>query len=99
MSTHLAEYRKMSLKALEQEIAKKHGTYAKVNLGIRLSSEKNTAKSRKERKMIAQMLTVLNEKRAAELKPDENVSTLASSKIDSKSSSSSKKSDSSKKSS
>lgn len=81
MSLSLTDLRKMSAKDLLQEIAKQRAQCAKTKMGIRLAKEKDTAKLRKQRRNLAQMLTILGEKddsQAKELKSTEKTSTIAS---------------------
>jgi ribosomal protein L29 len=65
MATKLTikELRKMSEEDLLREIMAKRAIIGKLHMGVTIQNEKNTARYRQERKELARMLTVLNEKR------------------------------------
>lgn len=58
----IAELRKMGTKDLQGEIMGKRLEVAKMRLGIVMQKEKDTGKYRTEKRKLARMLTVLNEK-------------------------------------
>lgn len=94
MSTHSTstELRKMSAQELSREVAEKRNDLAKLKMNVRLNSEKDTAKLRKERRYVARILTAMNSKKVegAELNDKPKTSTLPVSKKAKKSSSSTK---------
>jgi ribosomal protein L29 len=63
MATHsLKELRGMQASDLRKEIDEKRKSVAKMRLGLEMRSFKDSAVHRREKKEIARMLTVLNEK-------------------------------------
>ena len=65
----IAELRKMGVKDLLGEIVLKRLEVAKMRLGITMQKEKDTGKYRTEKKQLARMLTVLNEKNTSPRTP------------------------------
>ena len=66
-TTHTAaEMRKMQPDELQKEIAAKRSTIAKKRIGIAVRSEKDSASFGRDKKELARLLTVQNEKSAAE---------------------------------
>lgn len=64
MSTHSTstELNKMSAQELQREAGEKRNDIAKLKMNVRLNSEKDTAKLRRERRYLARILTSLNSK-------------------------------------
>lgn len=64
MATQLSmdELRTMPLADLQRETIKQRLVVAKMHVGISMQKEKDTAKYRGERKLLARMLTVMGEK-------------------------------------
>lgn len=60
--TTTAEFRKMQIADLRRDIAAKRNDIARRGLAVHMRSEKNTATYRFDKKELARMLTVLNEK-------------------------------------
>lgn len=67
--TSAIELRKMQADDLTRDAAAKRLEIAKMRLGIEMRQEKDSAKYRKEKKELARMLTVLNEKKRSPKKP------------------------------
>jgi len=89
------ELRKMSPQELQREIGEKQGVVSKLRLAVRMQSEKDTAKLRKERLYLARLLTIQHEKMTsgtdnAELKDAPKASRVAAPVKRGKKSSSSK---------
>lgn len=57
----------MQVKDLLKEIDEKRLAVAKMAMGVRMQSEKDTAKYRREKRELARMLTILGEKKASDL--------------------------------
>lgn len=73
------ELRKMPLEELLKEIDEKRLLVAKMRLDVRMRTEKDTAKYRREKRAFAALLTILGEKRLSEfsqLKKEASPSTV-----------------------
>lgn len=86
-SVTTAELRKMTPSDLQKEISDKRAAVAKMRMAVMSTSEKDTAKFRREKKEIARMLTILGEINTVDkkssvttLKPKTKVSTVPASK-------------------
>lgn len=66
----------MQAKDLLKEIDNKRLTVAKLGMTVRMQSEKDTAKYRREKKDLARMLTILGEKKVMELKEEPKNATV-----------------------
>ena len=75
------EIRKMTDADLLQEAATRRGAIAKLKIHVRLGKEKDTAQVKRERRMLARILTIIGQKAAekpasGELKQQAKTSTL-----------------------
>lgn len=71
------ELRKQPLEDLRREVAAKRLTLAKMRMGLRLQKEKNSGVYKAEKRELARMLTVMNEKNTTEqLLKKKNATTL-----------------------
>lgn len=61
------ELRNMQLQDLEHETSAKRMEVRKMKIGISLSKEKNTAKYRREKRLLARMCAILAEKKKQSL--------------------------------
>ena len=64
--SNTAEFAKLSVAELHKEATASRGTIAKLRLSLRLQKEKDSAKYQREKKKLARMLTVINQKKAEE---------------------------------
>lgn len=76
-TTTTAELRKMPLADLQKEIRQLEDQVAKQRLGVRMGSEKNSAKYVRERKALARMKTILTEKHIEQLSESKSDTTVA----------------------
>jgi len=81
------ELRNMQTEELRKEIAEKRLSVAKMHIEVQMLSEKDTARFLREKKEVARMLTILNERTedasvsaSAPLKPKRKKTTLPASK-------------------
>lgn len=67
MATHLSskELRNMQMDDLRKEISEKRTVVAKLQIDVQMRSEKDTARFLREKKELARMLTIANEKSAS----------------------------------
>src|SRR3989344_7220800 len=56
------ELRNMTREDLLKDVTAQRGLVARLNMGIRLQKEKDTAKYRREKRALARMMTILTEK-------------------------------------
>jgi len=82
--TSIAELRKMQIKDLLGEIRMQERLVSKLRLGVKLNKEKDTAKYTGEKKQIARMRTVLEEKQTEELIAKATESTVSVSRKEQK---------------
>ena len=64
--TSLTELRNMPLTDLRREVRAQRLLVAKLRLGVHMQKEKDTARYQREKKQLARMLTILQEKQLAE---------------------------------
>ena len=83
--TVTSEYRNMQLADLEKEITDQRGEVAKLYIAVKMQKEKNSAKYKQQKKKLAQMETVLTEKRKEQLLSKGKNSTVSAQKSSSKS--------------
>lgn len=83
--TVTSEYRNMQLADLEKEIIDQRGEVAKLYIAVKMQKEKNSAKYKQQKKKLAQMETVLTEKRKEQLLSEAKNSTVSAQKSSSKS--------------
>jgi ribosomal protein L29 len=81
------ELRNMRLEDLRKEVSAQHTVVTKMRLGIRLNKEKNVAKYRREKQVLARMHTVMTEQKKSSLKSAPSASTVAAPKSPAKKSS------------
>lgn len=74
----LTDLRKMQIADLEKDLREKRLAAAKLRIDIGMMSQKDTSRSKKEKKEIARILTVINEKKAEgmTLKTEEKTATV-----------------------
>lgn len=60
--TSTTELRRMTMDDIEREIRAKQMTVAKMRLGLKIGSEKDSARYKRERKQLAQLRTVQRDK-------------------------------------
>jgi ribosomal protein L29 len=77
MATHLSttELRNMQMDDLRKEITAKRMTVAKMHIDIEMRSEKDSARFLREKKELARMLTIENEKQKMETEPQTTLKT------------------------
>ena len=63
--TTIGELRSMQLSDLRREVRTQRVLVTKLRLGIDLQKEKDTAKYKREKKILSRMMTVLSEKNSA----------------------------------
>ena len=63
------ELRKMSPADLRKEVEEKRAIVAKMRMGVALQAEKDTAKYRREKRMLARLITVLGQVEKSAAKP------------------------------
>ncbi len=82
MSSHASatELRKMSLQDITSELRDAQKQLSKLRLGVTLQKEKNTMKYVREKKHVARVTMVLNEKRAEQLQTKDSQTKVASPK-------------------
>ena len=59
------ELRNMTREDLLKDLTAQRGLVARLNMGIRLQKEKDTAKYRREKRALARMMTILTEKNSS----------------------------------
>jgi ribosomal protein L29 len=74
----IIDLRKMQASDLEKDLQEKKLAVAKLRIDIGMMSQKDTAKYKKEKKDVARMLTVINEKKGEgmTLKTEEKTATV-----------------------
>jgi ribosomal protein L29 len=74
----IIDLRKMQVSDLEKDLQEKKLAVAKLRIDIGMMSQKDTAKYKKEKKDVARMLTVINEKKGEgmTLKTEEKTATV-----------------------
>jgi ribosomal protein L29 len=82
----IQELRNMRLDDLRREIAAQQTAVTKMRLGIRMNKEKDVAKYRREKVVLARMHTVLTEQQKSSLKSPAGASTVAAPESSAKSS-------------
>ena len=87
----IKELRGMELSDLRKEIRAQGTLVQKMRIQITMNTEKDSAKYRRERKMLARMLTVLTEKAKDSLQKPKKASTVAASSTRSRTRKSAKK--------
>lgn len=78
MSTHAsyAELLKMPIEDLERDIREQNLTVRKLRMGITMMKEKDTAQLKRERRMLARMMTALGQRSTEQLKTPKKTSTV-----------------------